>query len=207
MFTGIIEETGRLKSLDSGQITVEAKKILADIKKGDSIAVNGICLTVTGYGEDYFAADVMPETLRRTSLESLPAGSVLNLERALTLASRLGGHIVTGHIDGAGRISSLTREKNALLMKIAAEEKILRGVAEKGSVALDGISLTVASVDKGHFVVSLIPETMRATNLGHKKIGSLINIETDILGKYAAKLLGKSETGNLTEDFLRENGF
>ena len=212
MFTGIIEEVGTIKKLPTGdgQIIIAAKKILTDVKIGDSIAVNGICLTVTDYAAHYFAADVMPETLRRTSLTALSAGDVVNLERAVTPSSRLGGHIVNGHIDGTGKIVTLQKERNALLLTVAAEPKILRGIVPKGSVALDGISLTVAAIRPGNFTVSLIPQTLSSTNLAHKTAGDLLNIETDIIGKYVEKLLDGQNSAvynTLTEDFLREHGF
>ena len=213
MFTGIIEEIGTVKTPPAdGQIVIAAQKILTDVKPGDSVAVNGICLTVTNFTAQWFAADVMPETLRRTSLEKLKTGSPVNLERALTLSSRLGGHIVSGHIDGTGKITALKKDTNARLMTVAADEKILRGIVEKGSVALDGISLTVAVVSRNDFTVGLIPQTLFATNLGSKKIGDLLNIETDIIGKYTEKLLRRqTETAPLaaplSEEFLRENGF
>lgn len=207
VFTGIIEEVGSIKRIGGGKIEIVAKKVLEDAKLGDSIAVNGICLTISNFDDDSFTADVMPETLRRTSLFDSKENVKVNLERALTLSSRLGGHIVSGHIDGVGEIISLTEDKNALLMKIKAEQKLLRQIVEKGSVALDGISLTVASVNKSDFTVSLIPHTREITNLKHKKTGSLINIETDIIGKYVEKLLGKNNNERITKDFLAENGF
>ena len=196
----------------NGQLTVGARKVLEDVRPGDSIAVNGICLTVTEFDRDRFHADVMPETLRRTSLQELKKGSPVNLERALTLSGRLGGHIVSGHIDGVGEILSLREEKNAILMKVTAAPKVLRYIVEKGSVALDGISLTVAAVTAGDFTVSLIPHTREITNLGHKRAGSPINIETDIIGKYVEKLMREecdaadTATG-ITREFLASNGF
>lgn len=208
MFTGIVEEVGQIKSIGGGKIVVNAKKILEDVKLGDSIAVNGICLTVTAFGTDYFTADIMPETIRRTSLNALREKSLINLERALTLSSRLGGHIVSGHIDGVGEIISFREEKNAILVKIKTEKKILKYIVEKGSVALDGISLTVASVTVNDFTVSLIPHTMEITNLKEKKSHDLINIENDILGKYVEKMLNETKTnGKITKDFLLSNGF
>ena len=216
MFTGIIEEVGNIKKLPSntnGKIIVAAKKILTDVKIGDSIAVNGICLTVTDYSTEYFSADVMPETLRRTSLTNLPSGAPVNLERALKPDSRLGGHIVSGHIDGAGKIVAVKEEGNAVLLTVECDAKLMRHIAEKGSVALDGISLTIAAATEKKFIVSLIPQTIGETNLHAKKIGDLINIETDILAKYVEKLLrtdapNRCDTGDtLTENFLRENGF
>lgn len=214
MFTGIVEEVGKVKSIGNGILRIQAAKVLEDVRLGDSIAVNGICLTVTDFGTDSFQADVMPETIRRTSLGELKLGSPVNLERALTLRSRLGGHIVSGHIDGTGRIVSLKEDKNAILMKIEAEGSILRYIVEKGSVALDGISLTVAQVTSRDFTVSLIPHTRQVTNLSAKGEGSLINIENDVVGKYVEKLLQPADNtaaatpkSSITMDFLRQNGF
>lgn len=213
MFTGIVEEVGRVKAIGNGILQIEASKVLEDVHLGDSIAVNGICLTVTSFSSHSFQADVMPETIKRTSLGELKLGSPVNLERALTLASRLGGHIVSGHIDGTGRIVSLKDDKNAILMKIQAESSILRYIVEKGSVALDGISLTVAEVSNRDFTVSLIPHTRQATNLSSKREGSLINIENDVVGKYVEKLLQPAENTDavlkpgITMDFLKQNGF
>ncbi|MBR2143151.1 riboflavin synthase [Anaerovibrio sp.] len=212
MFTGIVEEVGTVQSLGNGCLTIRASRVLTDVQLGDSIAVNGVCLTVTHFDGGSFQADVMPETVRRTSLAELKPGSPVNLERALTLGTRLGGHIVSGHIDGVGKILSLVEEKNAILMKISADGAILRYIVEKGSVALDGISLTVAAVTGSDFTVSLIPHTRQATNLSHKQVGSLINIENDIIGKYVEKLLqpngtSKAAAGCITMDFLKDNGF
>lgn len=207
MFTGIIEEVGRIKNIGGGKITIAAKKVLEDINIGDSIAVNGICLTATTFDASTFTADIMPETVRRTSLFAAKSEDAVNLERALTPSTRMGGHIVSGHIDGAGEIVSLAEDKNAVLMKIKADNKILRHIVEKGSVALDGISLTVASVGANDFTVSLIPHTREITNLSDKKIGGVINIETDIIGKYVEKLMQKRDSRNITKDFLFENGF
>ena len=214
MFTGIVEEVGQGKAIGNGTLQIQATKVLEDVKLGDSIAVNGICLTVTGFNSHSFQADVMPETIKRTSLGELKLGSPVNLERALTLSSRLGGHIVSGHIDGTGRIVSLKEDKNAILMKIQTDGAILRYIVEKGSVALDGISLTVAQVGTRDFTVSLIPHTRQVTNLSAKGEGSLINIENDVVGKYVAKLLQPADESvdaaaqsSITMDFLKENGF
>lgn len=214
MFTGIVEEVGQVKAIGNGTLQIQATKVLEDVKLGDSIAVNGICLTVTGFNSHSFQADVMPETIKRTSLGELKLGSPVNLERALTLSSRLGGHIVSGHIDGTGRIVSLKEDKNAILMKIQTDGAILRYIVEKGSVALDGISLTVAQVGTRDFTVSLIPHTRQGTNLSAKGEGSLINIENDVVGKYVAKLLQNADESvdaatqsSITMDFLKENGF
>ena len=217
MFTGIIEEVGALERLAGGEIAIRAKKVLEDVALGDSIAVNGICLTVTHFDAAHFVADVMPETVRRTSLAELKRGSRVNLERALTLKSRLGGHIVSGHIDGAGTIAAMQEEGNAVLLTVRASAGILRYIVEKGSVALDGISLTVARVSAADFTVSLIPHTREITNLREKRMGSRLNIEADILGKYVEKLFpgahtrGESDApksaDGITMDFLRQQGF
>ncbi len=211
MFTGIIEEIGTFGGLSGGNISIGARRVQSDAHIGDSIAVNGICLTVTQFDAHGFRAAVMPETVRRTSLAGLAHGAPLNLERALLPTTRLGGHFVSGHIDGVGEITEMREEGNAILMTVAADDEILRGIVEKGSVALDGISLTVARVGTTDFTVSLIPHTRTVTNLGAKRVGSPLNIETDILGKYALKLLGGESfaaTGaGLTRDFLLKNGF
>ena len=211
MFTGIIEEIGTFGGLSGGTIAIGAKLVQSDAHIGDSIAVNGICLTVTQFDARGFRAAVMPETVRRTSLAGLAHGAPLNLERALLPTTRLGGHFVSGHIDGVGEITEMREEGNAILMTVAAGAEILRGIVEKGSVALDGISLTVARVGTTDFTVSLIPHTRTVTNLGAKRVGSPLNIETDILGKYALKLLGGENSAvrstGLTRDFLLKNGF
>lgn len=211
MFTGIIEEVGTFARLSGGVLSIGAHLVQSDVHIGDSIAVNGICLTVTSFDAQGFSADVMPETVRRTSLAELTRGAPLNLERALLPTTRMGGHFVSGHIDGVGKIRAMREEGNAILMTVAADAEILRGIVEKGSVALDGISLTVAAVGTADFTVSLIPHTRTVTNLSAKRIGSLLNIETDILGKYALKLLGgggsaAGHTG-LTREYLMQHGF
>ena len=203
MFTGIIEEVGRLKSLDGGRIEIACEKILSDIKIGDSISTNGICLTVVDFGENFFAADVMPETLRRTSL----ADKNFNLERAVKVGDRLGGHIVSGHIDGVGKILSIRPEGNALLIDVAAENFLLKQIAAKGSVALDGISLTVVDAGSENFSVSMIPHTRAVTNFKDKRVGSLVNIETEVLAKYVERLIKFKNSPPITEDFLTEHGF
>ena len=204
MFTGIIEEIGRLKSFDGSRIEIACEKILSDIKIGDSISTNGICLTVVDFGENFFAADVMPETIRKTSL----ADKNFNLERALKVGDRLGGHILSGHIDGVGKITKIVAEGNALLINVAAESFLLKQIAAKGSVALDGISLTVVeAAGAENFSVSMIPHTREVTNFKFKRVGSLVNIETDILAKYVERLMNFKTEPEITENFLLENGF
>lgn len=213
MFTGIIEEVGKLKSLTRGQIIIECRQVLEDMKIGDSISTNGICLTVTAFDDKTFSADVMPETIRRTSLEGLTVGSKINLERALRLSDRLGGHIISGHIDGVGRIVSMRAEGNAHVVEVEASRSILRQTVEKGSIALDGMSLTVVDVNERTLSVSLIPHTIEVTNFVEKKIGSPLNIETDIIGKYIERLMMFDRTNKtsarsaITKDFLIANGF
>lgn len=207
MFTGIIEELGRLKSLDGGRIEIFCAKVLEDAKIGDSICTSGVCLTVTDFAENFFAADVMPETLRRSSLAELHTGGAVNLERAMKITDRFGGHIVSGHIDGTGKILNIAQEGNAIVIKISAEKNLLRQIAAKGSVALDGISLTVVDSDFENFSVSMIPHTREVTNFKFKRVGSLVNIETDVLAKYVDRLINFKDAPALTKDFLFENGF
>ena len=209
MFTGIIEEAGTFGSLTNGKIKINCEKILEDIKIGDSISTNGICLTVTSFDSKSFSADVMPETIRRTSLENLKSGDTVNLERALKLNDRLGGHIVSGHIDGVGTIKSMKSEGNAIIVTVKADRNLLRYIADKGSVALDGMSLTVVKAGDNDFSVSLIPHTRDVTNFKYKKTGSLVNIETDILAKYLERLINfkDKKVSNITNEFLAANGF
>ncbi len=216
MFTGIIEELGTVKSLSisgsSGQIRVKASKVLEQTKIGDSIAVNGVCLTVVSLEPDGFTADVMAETVRRTGFAGLKKGSPVNLERAMAADGRFGGHIVAGHVDGTGVIQSLKREENAVWVTIEAGSGILDLVVEKGSITIDGISLTVADVGDSYFRVSVIPHTGEETNLLGKKAGELVNLETDIVGKYVRKLMGldrkeSESTGGLTMDDLISLGY
>ena len=207
MFTGLIEEVGKFLTLTHGKISIGCKKILEDVSIGDSISVNGICLTVTSFDADHFVADVMPETVRRSSFSELSTNDAVNLERALKPTSRLGGHIVAGHVDGVGKIVSITDEENAQVVKIHCDRSLLRQIAPKGSVAIDGISLTVVDSRNDFFSVSLIPTTRDQTNLKSKHIGSTVNIETDVLAKYIDQILKYSPEKNITREFLLENGF
>ncbi|MGH2332011.1 riboflavin synthase [Thermoanaerobacter mathranii] len=206
MFTGIIEETGTVKNITHGtftKIVIKCSKVLEETKIGDSIAVNGVCLTVTNISDESFAADVMPETMRASNLKDLKIGSIVNLERALQVGRRMGGHIVTGHIDCVGKIIEKRQEKNAFIFKIAINEKFTKYIARKGSIAVDGISLTVVEDGYDYFTVSVIPHTMLKTTLGYKGLGDSVNIEVDILSKYVEKLIGKKDI----KDLLKENGF
>lgn len=224
MFTGLIEETGVVKALKKGGsscvLTISCHDVLEGTRIGDSICVNGVCLTVTRLGSTYFCADVMNETLRRSSLSSVSGGSPVNLERAMPADGRFGGHFVSGHIDGTGTIRNLRQDANAVWYTIDAEPALLRYIVEKGSIAVDGISLTVAAVDEESFQVSVIPHTREVTSLRGKGPGDIVNLECDVIGKYVEKLLlpytaEKKARGTdpfnaapkLTEAFLRENGF
>ena len=216
IFTGIIEELGVVKSIAingaSGCITIKAQKVLEGTQLGDSIAVNGTCLTVTSINSDGFSADVMAETVRRTSLSQVGKGDMVNLERAMILNGRFGGHIVSGHIDGTGTITKYTKEENAIWVTIKAPEEILDLIVEKGSICIDGISLTVATVSDRDFQVSIIPHTAKETTLIHKKVGSLVNLENDIVGKYIKKLMENKQeeqskkASGLTMEMLEEYG-
>ena len=216
MFTGIIEETGTVRHValrgNSGSIQIGAELVLAGTKPGDSIAVNGVCLTVTTMDTKGFTADVMAETLRRSNLGHLKAGDLVNLERAMPAEGRFGGHIVSGHIDGTGTIAGMEQEGNATWVYIHTSPDILALIVEKGSIAIDGISLTVAKVESEDFAVSIIPHTSSHTTLLKKKAGDVVNLENDIVGKYVQRLLGQSQQAEphrsrITEEFLRENGF
>lgn len=212
MFTGIIEEVGHVKSLHRGAksftLEVEASKVMEGTQVGDSIATNGVCLTVTSLTGHGFTADVMPETVQRTALGELTAGSPVNLERALSLQTRLGGHIVSGHIDGTGRISDRRQDDTALWLTVECDSRLLRYIIEKGSITIQGVSLTVARVDDRSFAVSLIPHTQVATTLHQARIGDRVNLENDIIAKYVEKLLGKNndpDSGIMEK--LAQNGF
>ena len=216
MFTGIVEEMGQIRSIvrgaSSAVLSIEANLILEDLKIGDSVAVNGVCLTATSIGAGGFTADVMHETLNRSSLGALQKGSHVNLERAMLANGRFGGHIVSGHIDGTGTIGSIQKDDNALWYTILADAKLLRYIVEKGSVTIDGISLTVADVQADRFAVSLIPHTAKVTVLGEKRTGDIVNLETDIIGKYVEKLMKPAveetkQKSGITMEFLAENGF
>ena len=232
MFTGIIEEIGAVERVQRGAhsavLTVRAETVLEGTKIGDSIAVNGICLTVTSLGGGRFSADVMHETLNRSALAGLSVGARVNLERAMPANGRFGGHIVAGHVDGVGKITRVRRDDTAVWYTVEAPPEVLRYVVEKGSITIDGISLTVATVDsesfqisaipltvaavsEGGFSVSIIPHTAAQTVLGERREGDLVNLETDIIGKYVEKLLspgpGPKAGGAITREFLTRYGF
>jgi len=215
MFTGLIEEIGKVHSVatstKSARITIDAKKVLEDVKLGDSICTNGVCLTVTSFDSGKFTVDVMAETMRRSNLKDLYLGAEVNLERALRVGDRLGGHMVSGHIDGVGQIKNYFQEDNAVWVTIEASREVLKYIVEKGSIAIDGVSLTVAYVDESSFKVSIIPHTKDITTLLKKKIGDTVNLECDVIGKYIEKFLNFKEDKPVKKDidldFLKGNGF
>ncbi len=189
MFTGIVEEVGRVSSLSDYRLVLNAEKVVSDAKIGDSISVNGACLTVVDFDASSFAVDLAPETLRRTSLGQAGAGSAVNLERALSASDRMGGHIVQGHVDGTGAITDLTPEADCYIMEIDAPESLVPYIVEKGFIAVDGISLTVVQRTDSRFTISVIPFTMQNTNLHERTVGDRVNLEADILAKYVESLL------------------
>ncbi|MDD6742859.1 MAG: riboflavin synthase [Roseburia porci] len=211
MFTGIVEETGTVARIQrtgqSVRIVITAEKILEDIKPGDSIAVNGICLTAAAISGKTFTADVMHETLRRTSLADTKPGCLVNLERAMPADGRFGGHIVSGHIDGTGKILGIKKDSNAIWYTIGTKAEILDCIVEKGSIAVDGISLTVAAVNKDSFQVSVIPHTMANTVLAVRKVQDIVNLENDCIGKYVKKYITQTSHSGITKEMLLQNGF
>lgn len=203
MFTGLVEDIGKIKRITKASISsllyISSNKIVDDLKIGDSVAVNGVCLTVTSINNDEFSVDVMHETLKRTSLNELTNNSSVNLERAMLVGSRYGGHIVSGHIDGTGKIVSIKQDGIAYIYTIETSPNITKYIIEKGSIAIDGISLTVVSVSKTIFSVSIIPHTLKSTNLGNKKINSIVNLENDCIAKYVEKMLHSGSEDKLKE--------
>ena len=217
MFTGLVEELGRVKAITRGtksvRLTVTSHTVTSDVKIGDSIAVNGTCLTVVGYAENWFTADVMPETVESTAIASFQIGDTVNLERTLRVGDRFGGHIVSGHIDGVGKIIAKDVNDNAIVVRIKSGPEVMRYIVKKGSIAIDGISLTVVEYDNDWFTVSLIPHSAAKTTLGIKKNGDAVNLEADVIGKYVEKLLGahsaqpQGKTSNIGMNFLQQHGF
>lgn len=216
IFTGIVEELGTVRHISRGansiKISISAHKVLEDVQIGDSIAVNGVCLTVVEYSSSYFVADVMPETVAKTNLKELKTNSIVNLERALSLSTRLGGHLVQGHVDAIGTIIKKENLDIAIIYKIKAPDEVLKYTVPKGSIAIDGISLTVVDVFTDSFTVSLIPHTAHNTTLGSKEPGATVNLESDIIGRYVERLLffnqnEKENQSALNINFLAENGF
>lgn len=215
MFTGIVEELGTLQSVKHAgntlQLSIAAKKVLEDISLGDSIAVNGVCLTVTSFSKETFSVDVMPETFHSTSLHELAKGSYVNLERAMSANGRFGGHFVTGHVDTVGEIIQKEYKENAIYVKIAFSENEMHVLLHKGSITVDGVSLTVFGVEDGLVTISIIPHTAKETVLGIKEVGEKVNLEFDMLGKYVHTFLRSQqedrEQGQLSVEFLQESGF
>ena len=217
MFTGIVEEMGTIQKIERGSqsavLSIRCEKVLEGTQIGDSIAVNGVCLTVTSLRSDGYDADVMAETIRRSNLGTLSSGSKVNLERAMAADGRFGGHIVSGHIDGTGVITDYTGEENAIWVTVTCDKKLLKYIIEKGSITIDGISLTVAYVDDRCFKVSIIPHTAEETTLIRRQTGAVVNLENDVIGKYVDKLLHfkdkeEPDTGKKVDmNFLAENGF
>lgn len=219
MFTGLIEEIGKISTITKGnnsyQFSIQAKKILNDLKLGDSVATNGACLTVVDRTSKSFTVDIMAETVKRTTFSLMKTGDIVNLERAMHLSDRLGGHIVSGHIDGIGKISNIKKEDIAVIISIEANKNMLQQMINKGSVAIDGISLTIIDVSDKEFKVSIIPHTAHETTLLQKKIGDFVNLETDLIGKYVMQFLKPqnkenlitAKTSRINLGFLAENGF
>ncbi|MFC0472984.1 riboflavin synthase [Halalkalibacter kiskunsagensis] len=217
MFTGIIEEIGQIQEMRSSSesmvMKIGATRILSDVNLGDSISVNGVCLTVTSFSSAHFTVDVMPETVRATSLQSLGRGSSVNLERAMSAKGRFGGHFVSGHVDGTGTILAKTPEQNAVYYRIGVNSELRHYMIEKGSVAVDGTSLTIFAVDEESFTISIIPHTIEETIIGTKGVGDIVNIECDMVGKYIEQFISrrfestKKPTSSLTESFLSEYGY
>ena len=206
MFTGIVEEVGIVRALQSGRLSISATEVLKGTRLGDSIAVNGTCLTVTNIGHKTFSVDIMPETLRRTNLGALLPGQGVNLERSLAADGRFGGHFVQGHVDGTGKIISVVPQGEALLMEVAAPPDIMRYLVEKGYIAVDGISLTIIRCDASSFAVSLVVYTQKHTTFGGKRVGEVVNLEVDIMAKYVERMRVESKSG-LSLEFLGEHGF
>lgn len=213
MFTGIIEEIGTIRDIRQNNeaivMTIQAKKVLEDVKLGDSIAVNGVCLTVTSFTKEDFTVDLIPETVRATSLKTLKKGSCVNLERAMSANGRFGGHFVSGHVDGVGTIVKKQPLDNAVYYEIEFPPSLRPYILLKGSIAVDGTSLTVFGVTDRTFTISIIPHTLKETIIGTKDVGDIVNLECDMLAKYVEQMLEKrfSKKSTITTDFLKENGF
>ena len=206
MFTGIIEEVGKVISAQSGNLVIAASDVLPEMEPGGSIAVNGICLTVTNFDTSSFAVDIMPETLKRTNLGLLHTGDRVNLERPLAVGGRLGGHLIQGHVDGTGRVASIRWQGGAMLIWFETAPEVMRYIVEKGFVAVDGVSLTIVTKDTSSFQVSVVDYTGEHTTLGSRQVGDLVNLEVDIIAKYVEQL-SQAHSPGITVDFLQEHGF
>lgn len=208
MFTGIVEETGSVKTTTAGKLVISTVTVTRGMKLGDSVAVNGVCLTVTDFNADSFSVDIMPETLGITNLGRLRAGDRVNLERAVALGGQMGGHLVQGHIDGTGTVAAVTPEAGAILITVKAPAEIMRYTVRKGFIAVDGISLTVIDRDENSFRVSVVGYTQQQTTLGEKRAGDPVNLETDIIGKYVEQFTrSQTQSTGITATFLQEHGF
>ena len=206
MFTGIVEEVGKITLASAGKLVIAASKVIRGMELGGSIAVNGACLTITDFNTNSFSVDVMPETLKRTSLGLLRPGDGVNLERPLALGGELGGHLVQGHIDDTGRVTSIMPDGETVIIRFEAPPEVMHYVVEKGFIAVDGVSLTVAGKDTGSFQVSVVDYTREHTTLGKRQVGDLVNLEVDIIAKYVERLSSAHRPG-ITVDFLQEHGF
>jgi riboflavin synthase len=206
MFTGIIQEVGKITQALPDKLTIAAKKVVQGVELGESIAVNGVCLTVTAFTSDSFTITVMPETLRRSNLGILRPGSRVNLETAMSLGGKMGGHLVQGHTDGTGKVVSVQPESGAVLIEIAAPSEIMQYIVEKGFIAIDGVSLTVSSRDSGSFRVSIVEYTYNHTIIADWRAGTVVNLEIDIIAKYVEQFM-KGRPSNITAEFLQEHGF
>ena len=206
MFTGIVEEIGKVSLAQPGSLVITASKVLQGVELGGSMAVNGVCLTVTNFDSNSFSVDIMTETLGRTNLGLLGVGDEVNLERPLTPEKQLGGHFVQGHIDDTGRVTSVTWDGTAMLIRVEAPLQAMRYIVNKGFIAVDGVSLTIVDYDAGSFLVSIVDYTRKYTTLGSKQVGDLVNLEVDIIAKYLERL-SQARTSGMTIDFLKEHGF
>lgn len=206
MFTGIVEEVGRVRSAQPGKLVIAAESVLQDMELGASINVNGVCLTVTSFDTGFFSVNIMPETEKRSNLGLLKIGNRVNLERAIPLGGRLGGHLVQGHIDAVGRVSSVAWDGRSLLVEYDAPAEVMRYIVVKGFVAVDGISLTVVSKSQVSFGVSAVDYTYEHTTLGEERVGAPVNLEADIIAKYV-ETVSQQQTPGITTSFLREHGF
>jgi len=206
VFTGIVEEVGKVTLAQAGSLVIAASDVLPGIKPGSSIAVNGVCLTITDFNANSLSVEIMPETLKRTNLGLLRAGDRVNLERPVALGGQLGGHLVQGHVDDTGRIASVIWDAEAMLLRFEAHPEVMHFTVEKGFIAVDGVSLTIATKDASSFWVSVVDYTQKHTTLGSQQVGDLVNLEADIIAKYVEQLSQAHSTG-ISVDFLQEHGF
>jgi len=206
MFTGIVEEVGRVTSAQSGKLIISASEVLQGMELGGSIAINGVCLTITNFNTSSFSVDIMPETLKRSNLGLLSAGDEVNLERPLALGGRLGGHLVQGHVDDTGRVASIRWDGETMLIRFETPPEIMHYIVEKGFIAVDGVSLTVVTKDTNSFQVSIVYYTRKHTTLGSRRVGDLVNLEIDTIAKYVEQLSQPRRSG-ITVNFLQEHGF